>query len=108
MFLLVLSSNLFADALNSAQMKVTSIEARDSGSHAIYFSGNIPTQGCTNEDRAIVVETGIIGSKVLINIALSALMNQKSVVVRVEGCTLTNPNKSTNTSPKIVKLEIYN
>lgn len=106
--LLSVFNSTFADASKSDRVKVVSIEARDSGVHAIYFSGSVPTQNCTHEDRGIVVGTGLMGADMLLKVALSALINQKDVLIKVDGCTLLNPNKSQNTAPKIIKIMIFN
>jgi len=105
---MVASSELLADASNSEIMKVTSIEVRGSGYHAIYFSGSLPTQECTNEDRAIVVESGGIGAEALLQVAMKALLEQKNVLIRVDGCAIFNPAKGDKTAPKIIKLRIFN
>lgn len=106
--LVLASTGVFADAANSIQMKVTSIVSRDSGSHTIYFSGTIPTQNCSHEDRGIIIESGSTGKSYMLTTALTALTSQKNVIIRVDGCSLINPDSSTNTAPKIVKFQIFN
>ena len=64
--LLTASNGLYAGE-NSDFTQARALEARSSGSHALYLYGNIPDQGCTNSDRAIITEDSY-GSKTLIQL----------------------------------------
>lgn len=105
-FLVLLFIGQFIHAAeNSGFMKVTSIEARDTGYHAIYFNGAIPDQGCTLPGRAVVVNTN--NGNTLLSLAATALENNLSVVIKVDGCVPILPG-STATAALITKLQLTN
>lgn len=90
---------------NSGIAQISSIESRESGYHALYLSGAIPSQGCSLVDRAIIVETSGSG-KSLLGIALSAMLSNRQVILRVDGCVGIDPS-STLTAARILKVQIY-
>lgn len=96
--LLMFSSTAFAVAINSEKINVTSIESRFNGHHDIHFAGAVPSQSCGLEDRAILAEE-TAGGKSMLSILLSALISDKKVIIRVDGCLDNRPN--------IVKVQIY-
>ncbi len=104
--LLGFSVNSFADA-NSSSLQVASIESRDSGYHALFLSGSVPDENCTLKDRAIILESSD-GGKTMLSISLSALTANKSVVIRVSGCTVIDPSQTQHTAPRVTKVQIYN
>lgn len=103
--LMLYTTNIVA-AANSDQFKVTSIESRESGYHAVYLSGAIPDEGCTLNDRAIIDESSI-GSKALLSNVLTAITHGNFVVIRVMGCTVIDPNQPEHTAPLITKVQLY-
>lgn len=94
---ILMSSSAFSAATNSAKMKVTSIESRESGLHDIRFDGVVPDQGCELSDRAILDET-LTGGKSMFSVLLAAFISEKELVIRVDGCL---------TAPKIIKVQVY-
>lgn len=116
---LLISLSLFAFANNklafggenSENMRITQIVARNSGHHNIYFDGIVPqNEGCTHNDRAILVETGEEnpGGRGMFSLLLLAFSMDIPVQIRVDGCALLNPEGSTTDffSPRITKLHI--
>lgn len=96
-------------AENSEHRKIYSVETRESGVHAVYFNGPIPSQNCTFSDRAVIVDTGDNGAKAMLDVALFAMAGERFfpvVVVRVDGCTAFNP-PSPDTAPRAVRLQVY-
>ena len=93
-------------AENTQSMKLFSIESRESGSHALYFTGSIPNQGCTLSDRAVIVESSP-GGGTMLQVAFTALTTRQLVIARVDGCVPINPPDTTITAPKVTKLQIY-
>ncbi len=92
---------------NTAPVNIVTIESRESGYHSLFLSGAIPAQGCTNENRVIIVESGGGGSKMMLDVALAAFTTQTNVIVRVDGCTLLAPNENMElTAPKVIKVQI--
>ncbi len=97
-FIIVPIHHLHA-AANSSSGTITSIESRETGLHDIYFSNDIPGEGCILTDRAAINEiTSPIGSKTMLSVAIAAMMSGKTAVIRVDGCT--------DDRPKIVKIKI--
>jgi len=86
-------------ASSSGQMNITSIEARDSGLHDLYFTAAVPGEGCQLTDRAAIDENSI-GAKTMLSVALTAFTSGKKVVVEVNGCTTNRP--------KIIRLQVFN
>jgi hypothetical protein len=106
----VLSLLVSAPALsapgNSAFGTVTNFVPRGSGSHLVYISSGatIPTQGCTDNARGVIVSTDP-GANAMIASLLLAVSNGYQVSLRVSGCTLSNPDEdAVSTAPKVVKL----
>ncbi|MEP0177616.1 MAG: hypothetical protein ABJD02_03435 [Paraglaciecola sp.] len=97
MIVILISNSAFSAATNSARMKVTSIESRESGQHDIYFDGVVPDQGCSLSDRAILDES-LTGGKSMFSVLLAAFMSEKGLVIRVNGCL---------SAPKIIKVQVY-
>ena len=98
--------NLMA-ATNTGMVKITSVETRDSGYHALFISGDIPTdQNCNLTDRAIIVETDS-SSKTMLSASLAALAAGKEVIVQVSGCTIIHTGYK-NTAPIVSKIQIFN
>lgn len=92
-------------AANTVQGFVDSIETRESGFHGIYLSVNIPDEGCSLTDRAVLVESDPGGASQLA-VLLAALAADKQIVVGVTGCTgLGTSNPAT--APRIVKVQVY-
>lgn len=65
--------------------KISRIESRNNNVHDIYVESPIPTQNCSYNDRGLV-DVSTDGGKVMMSVALSALMAGKDVVVKVDGC----------------------
>ena len=97
MIAVLISNFAFSAATNSAKMKVTSIESRESGQHDIRFDGVVPDQECSLSDRAILDES-LTGGKSMFSILLAAFMSEKDLVIRVDGCL---------SAPKIIKVQVY-
>ena len=90
---------------NSNYGLVTNFVPRASGSHLVYIANaNIPTQGCVLNDRGVIVSTDA-GANAMIASLLLAVSNGYQVSIRVDGCTLSNPDEDqVTTAPKVVKL----
>lgn len=90
---------------NTSPVKVLLLEARGSGYHAAYISGTIPNEGCILQDRAILYEEDTAG-KTEFAMLLSAMLLNKNITLRVDGCSIVDPTQSQYTAPKIVKVLI--
>ncbi len=91
-------------AVNTTPGYVNALESRDTGYHGVWLSVPIPEQGCTNSDRAVIVESDP-GSKTQTSVILAALAADKKVIVGVSGCTDVGAG-GTITAPRVVKVQI--
>jgi hypothetical protein len=108
-FLLI--SALFAcesfAAGNTLPAKILSIETRQSGLHAIFINSSVPNEGCSLQDRAILVESDP-SAKIMYATLLMAAAANYDVVIRVNGCSpIDNPNSTGLQSPRIIKIQPY-
>lgn len=95
-------------AANSSFSLISNFETRSTGAHAIYLVSGMPTtEGCTYNDRAVVVE-GDSGTKTMTAMLVYAMANSKQVQVRVSGCTQLQPGENAFTAPKVVKVQVAN
>jgi hypothetical protein len=101
----VVPSTLLAVPTNSSSMLIRAIAARDTGVQVLSFYGTVPDQGCTNNDRAVIVETSLGGASMYL-LALSAAANGKSVGIRVDGCVAFNPEEPMLTAPRIIRISL--
>ncbi|MGF1717284.1 hypothetical protein L4D08_20690 [Photobacterium chitinilyticum] len=81
--LITFSFNAFA--FNETHSKIAMIETRDIDVNDIYVSGTIHSQGWQVNDR-VLIDVSKPGGKAMLSAALSALMANKQVTVRYEGC----------------------
>lgn len=95
---LSITSAAHAGGVNSSAMMISFIVARDSGSHAVFFTitgvpTNVPTDGTCAQttDRAVIVGTSP-GGRAMYQLALAAYLSGKAVIVRTEGCTPLDPS----------------
>jgi len=95
-------------AVNVDASRIESIEVRSSGAHAVYLVGSMPSSSCTYNDRAIILDNGSVGGKALLDTALAAFIANKTVIIRVDGCAFLNPEASSVTSPRIIKIQVFN
>ncbi len=94
-------------ATNTSMVKITSIESRSVGYHALFASGSIPAdQNCSLTDRAIIIESDS-SSKTMLSISLTALVSDKDVIIQVSGCSKIHPDYA-DTAPVVTKVQIFN
>lgn len=94
------SSAALSAPANSIRMTVSSVESRSSGNHDIYFNGDVPKQGCSVGDRAVVMEA-LPGGKAMFSTVLTAFSLNKKVVIRVDGCL-------SGYAAKVIKVQVFN
>ena len=99
--LLALIPLVTSAAQNSAQGFITSIEVRESGLHNVFFSEAVPDEGCTKDDRAIIVDEGAVYKAALLSFA-----GQVTTVLRVDGCAFLDTG-STETAPRVIKVRVF-
>jgi hypothetical protein len=107
-------SSVSLGAGNTFYEKISSIESRYSGYHAIFMKSpvaqvtqnTLTAEGCVLSDRAILLESEP-AAKAEFAMILTALALDKSVTIRVDGCTVIDPLQPQYTAPKIVKVQIY-
>lgn len=106
-FLMLAACGFTHAANNTAPAQILSIETRQSGLHAIFINMPVPNEGCTLQDRAILVESDS-SYKTMYATLLMAAASGYNVVLRVNGCTpIDNPNPTGYQSPKIIKVQVY-
>jgi len=93
-----------AAAGTSGRAKVTQVDSRVSGFHAIYIEGGVPDEGCSRIDRAVLVE-GDDGERFSLGVALTALASGRDVILHVDGCVPLDPGSSV-TAPRILRISI--
>ncbi|QGX41531.1 hypothetical protein [Permianibacter aggregans] len=91
---------------NTDPLHVISFETRDDGYHAVYLDGPILNEGCTLNDRAIIVESSSkLGSKTLVSTVLSSAVAKNRVVLRVSGCVAISLSQTSTTAPLVTKVQ---
>ena len=100
-----LQASLVYSAQNLDSVYVDKIETRDVGITAVYFSGQVPHEGCVLADRAVIGH-GSSGKEDMLSVATTALLTGKLVSIRVDGCT-DILGSSGNTAPVIVRINLY-
>lgn len=98
------SGGLFADANSSIDI-IDTIESRDNGYHAIFLQGGVPDESCDLTDRAILANSSA-GGQAMLDVALAALINHRSVILRVSGCSVISPDQAHLTAPSLKKVQI--
>lgn len=83
--LLTLLSQSAAAIDSTPWTTIKMIESRSVNTHDIYVESPIPSQNCQNNDRGLI-DVSTAGGKVMMSVALSALMSGKQVLIRVDGC----------------------
>lgn len=101
---LVCSSFAAAAAQDAPLSLVRKVEARFHGIHSVYIDEQIPDEGCDFTDRMVVDTVGDPGGLVMVNIANDALLFNKRVISRVDGCAPFN--RTGSTAPRAVRIEI--
>lgn len=65
----------------------------------------MPDQGCSWHDRAIV-QGSDPGADALLSSLMTAMGAKIEIQLRVDGCAVVNPDESTNTAPRITKVQL--
>ena len=104
----LIAAPVFAAPANSGNGTVLNFVPRASGAHTLYITPNsVPAnQGCTYNDRGIIVSTDA-GANAMLATVLLAISNGYQVNMRVDGCAVVNPAEdAVSTAPKITKIGV--
>ena len=104
----LIAAPAFSAPANSGNGTVVNFVPRANGAHSLFITPNsVPTnQGCTYNDRGIIVATDA-GANAMLATVLLAISNGYQINMRVDGCALANPSEdAVATAPKITKIGV--
>lgn len=105
--ILLAPSVVFGVAENSQVDNVSNIVSREGGYHAIFLENSnlLNTDGCTRNDRAVLVDT-LGENRAMYTLVLSAMLAGAQVELRTDGCVPIQAG-SAITAPRLIKVKLY-